>query len=342
MPPEATSHPPGNLARRLTFNHLKEEAIRVTLAACALLSILTTLAIIFILFTETVAFFRAAEEWNAEYNRSVASASDESAPRKTLPAVVEFVTDPEWTPEQANVKHFGIRPLVIGTLMVAGIAALIGIPIGLATALYLSEYAGPRVRNFVKPTLEMLAGVPTVVYGYFAMLFITPYVLMPIFKGLLGLDVEASNAAAGGIAVGIMIIPMVSSLSEDVLRSVPRGLREAAYALGATKFEVSVRVVLPAALSGILASFLLAFARAVGETMAVTIAAGNQATGSFNPLRTTQTMTAYIVAVSSGEASSGTVEYYSLYAVGAALFVITLTTNILAQWILSRYREVYH
>ena len=331
----------GALAQRLTWRKCRETVIRVLLGACALLSVLTTVTIILILSTETVSFFRSAARWNAEWNEQLPPQQAEKRKAEGVPAAVwEFATAPKWEP-QYNEKHFGIRPLIIGTLMVAGIAALIGIPFGLLSAIYLSEYASPRIRDLVKPTVEILAGVPTVVYGYFGLLFVTPYVLTPLFRSL-GYTVEVYNAAAGGIVVGIMTIPTVASLGEDVLRAVPRGLREAAYALGATKFDVSVRVVLPAALSGILASFLLAFARAVGETMAVTIASGQNPTGSFDPLRATETMTAYIVNISSGEAEAGSVEYYSLYAVGATLFLITLSTNILADRILRRYREVYH
>lgn len=303
------------LMRRVTLTGVKEQLIRSVLFLCAGLSILTTLGIIAVLVVETFDFFRSASLW-------------------------EFFTDTRWTPQFAD-KHFGILPLLTGTLMVAGIASLIGIPIGLSSALYLSEYATPQTRNVVKPILEILAGVPSVVFGYFALVFITPYLLRPFFQGLLGIDVDVFNAASAGVAVGIMIIPTISSLSEDVLRSVPRGLREAAYALGSTKFDVSVRVVLPAALSGILASFLLAISRAVGETMAVVIAMGQNPQLTFNPFRSAESMTAYIVNVSLGDTPAGTVEYASLYAVAMTLFVMTLGTNLLAQFILRKYREVY-
>jgi phosphate transport system permease protein len=306
---------PPDFTRRLTWLAVRERLIGGVLLCCALISVLTTLAIILVLSTEAFAFFREASLW-------------------------EFLTGTQWTPQYAD-KHYGILPLLTGTLMVAGIASLIGIPIGLASALYLSEYSSPRTRNIVKPILEILAGVPSVVYGYFALIFVTPYLLRPIFSGWLGLDVQVFNAASGGIVVGIMIIPMISSLSEDVLRAVPRGLREAAYALGSTKFDVSVRVVLPAALSGVLASFLLAFSRAIGETMVVAIAVGNNPALTVNPFVTMETMTAYIVNVSMGDTPAGSVEYLSLYAVAAALFLITLMTNIAAQFIMRRYREVY-
>lgn len=316
----ATTGKPGggerpDFSRRLTWLVVKERLIGAALFVCAMVSVLTTLAIIVVLASEALSFFRVASLW-------------------------EFLTGTQWTPQYAE-KHFGILPLLVGTLNVAGIASLIGIPIGLASALYLSEYASPRTRNVVKPILEILAGVPSVVYGYFALVFVTPWLLHPIFGKLLGFGVDASNATAGGVAVGIMIIPMISSLSEDVLRAVPRGLREAAYALGSTKFDVSVRVVLPAALSGVLASFLLAFSRAIGETMVVAIAVGNKPALTLNPFREMETMTAYIVNVSMGDTPAGSIEYKSLYAVAAALFVITLLTNILAQFIMRRYREVY-
>lgn len=304
-----------SLARRFTLLEARELAIQGVLATCALLSIFTTLGIIAVLAEETFEFFKTA-------------------------GLVEFFTETRWTP-QFQDKHYGILPLLSGTVVVAGIASLIGIPLGLASALYLSEYATPRTRSIIKPTLEILAGVPTVVYGFFALVFVTPFVIRPIFQGLLGFEVDVFNAASAGVAVGIMIIPTIASLSEDVLRAVPRSLREGAYALGSTKFDVCVRVVLPAALSGILASFLLAISRAVGETMAVTIAAGQNPRLTLNPFRSTETMTAYIVNVSLGDTPAGTIEYSSLYAVAATLFAMTLATNILAQFILRRYREVY-
>lgn len=265
-------------------------------------------------------------------------------------SVIDFLTDLKWNPQYENDRHFGIFPLLMGTLKVTFIAALIGLPVGLAGAIYLSEYASPRMRNLIKPVLEILAGIPTVVYGYFALVFITPYVLRPIFQqtheflGMsfgLGLDVSVYNVASAGIVVGIMIIPMVSSLSEDVLRSVPRSLREAGYALGGTKFDVSAKVVVPAALSGIIASFLLAVSRAIGETMAVTMAAGMSPNSGLNPFESSLTMTSYIVNVSTGEHAVTSIEYKSLYAVGLTLFVFTLAMNIISQWVLKRFREVY-
>ncbi|MEC9097108.1 MAG: phosphate ABC transporter permease subunit PstC [Planctomycetota bacterium] len=304
------------------MNRVKEQAIQLILLMCALLSIFTTVGIIYVLVSE-----------------SIVGVGDNSAFFQEVSAK-EFFTDTQWTP-QFREKHYGVLPLLGGTLLIAGIAALIGLPVGLASAIYLSEYASPRTRNIIKPILEILAGIPTVVYGYFALVFITPYVLRPIFQDLMGFNVDVFNAASAGIVVGIMIIPMVSSLSEDTLRAVPRGLREASYALGSTKFDVSVKVVLPAAISGILASFLLAISRAVGETMAVTIAAGQTPALTMNPFRSVQTMTSYIVNVSLGDTPVGSMGYKSLYAIALTLFCITLVMNFLSQFIMRRYREVY-
>lgn len=312
-----------SLLRRGSWVRTRELLIRWSLFGCALISIATTLGILYVLlsnaafsFGQEKAFFQEISVW-------------------------DFLFDPEWSPQAVNDRHFGIFKLLMGTLKVTGIAALIGLPIGLAAAIYLSEYASPRVRNAIKPTLEILAGIPTVVYGFFALVFITPYLLRPIFSGLLGIDVEVFNSASAGIVVGIMIIPMVSSLSEDVLRSVPRGLREAAYALGGTKYDVSVKVVVPAALSGIIASFLLAVSRAIGETMAVAMGAGYLANSSLNVFESSMTMTGYIVNVSSGDTPVGKIEYKSLYAVALALFLLTLGMNIISQAVLKRFREVY-
>jgi phosphate transport system permease protein len=218
---------------------------------------------------------------------------------------------------------------------VAGGAAIIAIPVGLLTAIFLSEYLPGRARRIVKPLLEILAGIPTVVYGYFALTFITP--IIRIFLP----ETDVYNAASAAIVVGIMVIPMVSSLSEDAMRAVPSALREGAYALGATKLEVSTRVVVPAALSGVIASFILALSRAIGETMAVTIAAGNLANLTLNPLESIQTMTAFIVSVSLGDTPQGSIVYRSLFAVAMTLFLITLAMNVLSQWVLSRFREAY-
>ncbi len=292
-----------------------ERVIQWLLFGCAAVSVITTMAIVLVLITESARFFRQV-------------------------GFAEFFLDTKWTPQFAE-KHFGIWPLLAGTFLVTAIAAIVGLPTGLLAAIFMSEYAGPRLRGLLKPTLEVLAGIPTVVYGYFALTFITPYVLKPLFERLLGVHVEVYNALAAGIVVGIMVIPMVASISEDILHSVPNSLREAGYALGATRVTVVLRVVLPAALSGVLASFILAIARAIGETMAVTLAAGLNPRLTLNPLRSVETMTAYIVNVSLGDTPLGSIEYYSIYAVAIVLFAITLASNVAANLILARYREVY-
>lgn len=286
-----------------------EGAIHWVLWICAGVSVLTTLSIVVVLMVESLQFFREV-------------------------SIVEFLTDPEWSPLFSN-KHFGIRPLFCGTLLVTGGAILIAAPIGLGTAIYLSEYASPAVRETVKPLLEVLAGIPSVVYGVVAVTTVSP-----IIKAWFGTN-SIYSAASASIVVGFMILPMIVSLSEDVLRSVPGALREAAYALGATKFDVTVKVIVPAALSGIVASVLLAVSRAIGETMAVTLAAGAQPNLTLNPLEAVQTMTAYIVQVSSGDTPSGTPEYRAIFAVGLTLFISTMALNVLAQWIINRMREQY-
>jgi phosphate transport system permease protein len=295
--------------RRDPRRGLSERVIHGVLFLCAALSTLVTVGIVLVLLGETVGFFREV-------------------------SLAEFLTDTRWTPNFAD-QHFGIAPLLAGSLLVAGGAALVALPTGLLTALFLSEYAPDRLRRTLKPLLEILAGVPTVVYGYFALTFITP-LIRTVFPGT-----DIFNAASAALVVGIMIIPTVASLSEDALGAVPQELREGAYGLGATRFEVSTRVVVPAALSGIVASFILAISRAIGETMAVTIAAGNLPNLTLNPLESIQTMTAYIVQVSMGDTPQGTLVYKSLFAVGMTLFVITLAMNVASQLVLARYRERY-
>lgn len=287
----------------------RERLIQALLGLCALVTVFTTLGIAAILIGESVAFFRQV-------------------------SLAEFFGDTQWTPQFAD-KHFGIWPLLAGTLMITVIAALVAIPIGLSAAIYISQYAPDRVRRWLKPSLELLAGVPTVVYGYFALTFVTP-LLQHVLP-----QMQVYNALSAGIVVGIMIIPMVASLSEDALRAVPRSLAEGAYALGATKYEVVLRVVVPAALSGIMASFILALSRAIGETMIVTLAAGATPKLTLNPLESIQTMTAYIVQVSLGDTPQGTVVYQSLFAVGLVLFVLTLGMNLLANRIILRFKESY-
>ncbi len=310
------------LKRKFSLTRVREWAVKGVLLGCASLSLVTTLMILYMFITEAVIGVGS----NTAFFQEV--------------SLIDFLTDTQWSP-QFSEKHFGILPLLCGTVVIAGIGGLIGLPIGLAAAIYLSEYAKPKLRRVIKPLLEILAGIPSVVYGYFALAFVTPYVLRPIFQSLLGIDVDIFNAMSAGIVVGVMIIPTVCSLSEDALRAVPRGLREAGYALGSTKFDVSLKVVVPAALSGIVASFLLAISRAIGETMAVCIAAGQMPRLSLNPFRSMETMTAFMVGVSLGDTPAGTIEYKSLYGVGFSLFVITLAMNILAQWVMKRFREVY-
>jgi phosphate transport system permease protein len=233
------------------------------------------------------------------------------------------------------MPRFGVLPLVVGTILVSLIAMLVALPMGLLSAIYLSEYAGARVRRVLKPVLELLAGIPTVVYGYFALLFVTP-LLQRFIPGLAGF-----NALGPGIVMGLMILPLVSSLSEDAMRSVPQGLREGSYALGATKMQTSVRVVVPAAFSGITAAFILAVSRAIGETMIVAIAAGQQPRLTWDPTVPVETMTAYIVQISLGDTPQGTLEYRTIFAVGMLLFVGTFGLNLVSAWLRARYREEY-
>ncbi len=246
----------------------------------------------------------------------------------------EFFLDTEWTPLFVN-KHFGIWPLVTGTVLVSMVAMLVAMPVGLISAIYLSEYASDRVRKIIKPILEVLAGIPTIVYGYFALLFVTP-LLQKLFPGLSGF-----NALSPGIVMGIMIIPMISSLSEDAMFAVPRSLRDAAFALGSSRLQVAFKVVFPAAFSGISAASILAVSRAIGETMIVTIAAGQQPRFTMNPTVSIETMTAYIVQVSLGDTPHGTIEFKTIFAVAMMLFIGTFMLNIVSQWLRQRYREVY-
>lgn len=249
-------------------------------------------------------------------------------------SVVEFFTKTEWNPQ---IGKFGILPLVNATLMTSAIAMLVALPIGLSIAIYLSEYASKRVRSTLKPTLEILAGIPTVVYGYFALTFMTP-----ILRSIFGQEtVQIYNTASAGIVIGILIIPLVSSMSEDALHAVPRSLREAAYGLGATKLETAIQVVLPAAISGIAAAFIVAISRAIGETMIVAIAAGAGPKFTFNPFESAETMTGHIVRISGGDLSYNSIDYNSLFAIGLLLFFITLTLNIISQQVVRRFREEY-
>lgn len=288
-----------------------EAAIKGVLFACALVTILTTVGILASLAGETFSFF-----------------ADVSP--------VTFFTGTTWAPTFGANASFGVLPLITGTILVALIGTLVAIPLGLATAIYLSEYASPRVRRILKPALEILAGIPTVVLGFFALNFVTNVVLKTILPG-----VETFNALSAGIVVGIMIVPTIASLSEDAMRAVPQGLREAAFGLGAENRRVALRVVLPAALSGIVAASILGLARAIGETMIVSIAAGNQPLLSFNPLEGIQTMTAYIVQISLGDTPAGSIAYRTIFAVGSTLFVLTFLLNYLSFRVVRRFREAY-
>ena len=299
----------GTGAAGLKRRHGKERVVGAVLLAFSAVSILTTLGIVAVLLFESLAFFA------------------EVSP-------LAFLTGTKWTPLFQD-QSFGVLPLLVGSLVIAGGAALVALPLGLLAAIYLAEYARNGVRRVLKPVLEILAGVPTVVYGYFALTFVTP-ILKGIWPGM-----DTYNALSAALVMGVMIIPMVSSLSEDAMSAVPRSLREGAYALGATKFEVATRTVLPAALSGIVASFILAVSRAIGETMIVTIAAGATANLTLNPLRSVQTMTAYIAQTATGEAPHGSVEYRTIFAVGLTLFAITLLMNLVSAMVLRRYREAY-
>jgi phosphate transport system permease protein len=297
-----------NLAKRASRN-VKELAILGGLFLCALVSVLTTAGVILVLASESYHFFQEI-------------------------SLAEFFFGTRWAP-LLEPRAFGILPLVCGTFLIVIGALLVAVPLGLGSAIYLSEYATLRTRNALKPVLEILAGIPTVVYGYFALMFVTP-----ILKSFLP-STQVFNAASGGIVVGIMILPMIASLCDDAMRAVPESLRQAGYALGATKMEVSTRIVVPASLSGVLAAVVLAASRAIGETMAVTLAAGATPKLTLNPLESIQTMTAYIVQISLGDTPAGTIEYKTLFAVGALLFLITLGMNVIGQRILLRFREVY-
>lgn len=282
-----------------------EALVKGALFACALLSVVTTAGIIFVLVTESAHFFRHVSVW-------------------------DFLTGTRWAPI-LEPQSFGVVPLLWGTIQIAVGSAVIAVPLGLGCAIFLSEYASDRVRTVVKPALEVLAGIPTVVYGYFAVTTVTPFISKVIPS------IEVFNAASASIVVGIMVLPMIASLSDDALRAVPKSIRYAGYALGATKSEVSMNIVVPGALSGILASFVLAISRAVGETMAVTLAAGQNPHISFNFLESIQTMTGFMVQISMGDVAMGSIEYQTLFAVGLALFLMTLGMNLLSHWVVRRF-----
>ncbi len=288
-----------------------ESVIQGFLFLCGAISILTTVGIVFVLGRESWLFFGSPEV-----------------------NIVEFVTGTVWQPA---IGKFGIWPLLTSTLIISSIAMLVAIPLGLSAAIYLSEYASVRVRTILKPILEILAGVPTVVYGYFALTFMTP-----LLRSIFGQNtVEIYNMASAGIVMGIMILPLISSLSEDALSAVPNALRQAAYGLGATKMETATQVVLPAAFSGIMAAVILAISRAIGETMIVAIAAGAGPSFTFNPFEAAETMTGHIARISGGDLSYNTIDYNSIFAIGMTLFLLTLILNIISRYIVSRFREEY-
>lgn len=295
--------------RSKRFLNAIEQWIPGLLLSLTMITGLTTVAIIYILFSEAIHFF------------------------KFVP-LLDFFTGTALKP-LSEQPAFGIWPILMGTILSSGIAMLVATPIGLMAAIYLSEYASVRVAKVIKPLLEILAGVPTIVYGFFAFTFVTP-LLKTFVPGL-----ESTNILSAGIVMGIMIIPMVSSLSEDAMRAVPSSLREGALAMGATPLETTIRVVIPAAFSGIIASLVLGISRAIGETMIVTIASGSSKNLTFDVTQSMQTMTAYIVEVTSGDAASGTTLYYSLYAVALTLFFFTLVINIIARFISRKFREHY-
>ncbi|MCM3585810.1 phosphate ABC transporter permease subunit PstC [Mesobacillus maritimus] len=295
--------------QNVSLNSVTEKLMPRFLFVVAIISIITTIGIVITLLTETVHFFRDV-------------------------SFAEFFTGTELSPLGSDAE-FGILPLVTGTIISSTIAMFVAIPIGLMSAIFLSEYASEGVRRTLKPLLEVLAGIPTIVYGFFAFTFVTP-LLRTIIPGL-----EPTNILSPGLVMGVMIIPMIASLSEDAMSSVPNAMREGALALGATKLETTWRVVIPAAMSGIVASFVLGISRAIGETMIVTIASGSSKNFTFDVTQSMQTMTAYIVEVTGGEAPAGSTLYYSLYAVAMTLFVFTLIMNLIAQYISKRFREGY-
>ena len=298
---------------RRMFEYLapvSERVIGSLLWLCGAISAVTTVGIVVVLAAEALRFFQRVP-------------------------VVDFLFGTTWS-ALFRQPEFGVLPLVGGTLMITLVAMIVAVPLGLTSAIYLSEYAAPRVRTVVKPALELLAGVPTIVYGFFAVTFIRPEILKPIFP-----QIGPFSALAAGIAVGIMVIPLIASLSEDAMRAVPRSLREAGLALGGTNLEVSWRIVVPAAFSGIVAAVILAMSRAIGETMIVALAAGSKAQLTANPLQPTQTMTGFIVQAFSGDIVVGSTPYLSLFAVGLLLFLMTLGLNFVSQWVVRRFREVY-
>lgn len=304
--------PNNHISKRLAKNirrHMFERFVELLLMLAALSAVATTVAIVVILIKESLAFFGTV-------------------------SIVDFLTDTQWTPLFEDA-HYGIMPLVSGTLTTSAIALSVAVPIGTIGAIYLSEFASHKTREIIKPILELLIGVPTVVFGYFALLFVTP-MLQKIFPELPGF-----NMLGPGIVMGIMIIPYISSLAEDAMRAVPMSMREGSYAMGATRFQTAIRVVTPAAISGIIAAYILAISRALGETMVVALAAGQQPNLTFNPMESAATISAYIVQVAMGDLPHGSIGYQSIFAAGLVLMLMTLTFNIIGHITRKRYRENY-
>jgi phosphate transport system permease protein len=301
-----------NISARLAKNvgrNLKERFIEFLLMLAALSAVATTFAIVGVLLYESLSFFKTV-------------------------SLVEFFTATEWTPLFEDA-HYGIMPLVAGTLTTSAIALLVAVPVGTIAAIYLSEFASHKTREIVKPILELLVGVPTVVFGYFALLFVTP-LLQKVFP-----DLSSFNMLGAGLVMGIMIVPYIASLAEDAMRAVPMSMREGSYAMGATRFQTAVKVIAPAATSGIVAAYILAISRAVGETMVVAVAAGQQPNLTFNPMDSAATITAYIVQVALGDLPHGSIGYQSIFAAGLVLMVITLTFNIIGHVVRKKFRERY-
>ena len=288
-----------------------ETIIQVVLFVCGFISIFTTIGIVYVLFQESLSFFADPEV-----------------------SLVEFFTKTVWQPQ---ISEFGILPLINATLLTSFIAMLVALPLGIGMAIYLSEYASSRLRGILKPIIELLAGIPTVVYGYFALTFVTP-----ALRELFGRDtVSIYNNLSAGLVVGILITPVIATLSEDALSAVPSSLRQASFGLGATKWETAIRIVVPAALSGIIAAAIIAMSRAVGETMVVALAAGASPNFTWNPFQPAETMTGHIARISGGDLSYGSIDYRSIFAIGLVLFFVTLILNIASRQIVRRFREVY-
>jgi phosphate transport system permease protein len=294
---------------RARRRRIGEDVVKGALFVCALISVATTVGIVIALFVPAFEFFQEV-------------------------SIADFLTGTNWSP-LFEPAHFGVLPLVSGTLLVTAIASIVAMPLGLGAAIYLSEYASPHTRGILKPAFEILAGIPTIVFGYFALTFMTP-----LLRDL-GIQVDIFNTLSAGLVIGVLLMPTVASLSEDAMGAVPRDLRDGAYALGSTKVQVATRIVVPAAVSGIVASFVLAISRAVGETMIVLIAMGQQPNLTLDPREAAETMTAFIAATGAGDVPTGSLEYKTIFAVGALLFVLTLVMNVFAIRLVRKYREVY-